>query len=460
MTMDVAAGGLRGTIAGEVIVPADSGYDEARSTFNATIDRRPYAIVRPRTTADVVAAVRWARDTDLPIAVRGGGHSVAGHAVADAALVIDLRLMRKVVVDPARKQVRVQGGALWEDVDRATIPHGLATPGGTFGDTGVGGLTLGGGIGVLLGTAGLTCDNLIRAEIVTANGSVVIAGADGDLELLWGLRGGGGNFGIVTEFEFALHPVGPLYAGYLSIPLDAAHEALRAATALANDAPRELTIFGGGPSTDAHDGSEAGASPALLNLGVTYQGTPDQAEPILRPLRALPVVHESLAPMTYLEVQAMSGILPFGLRHYWKGHFVRELDDGVIDSVVAAMGRAAAPSFVLLEALTGAAREEPVDGAAFGQRAARWNVSGLAIWEDQAEDERQIGWVRNVADGLRPASLSGAGYGNYAPVDETPARVRAAFGAERFDRLRRLKASYDPDNVFRFNLNVPPAISS
>src|SRR5438094_165294 len=185
MTMDVAAGGLRGTIAGEVILPADSGYDEARSTFNATIDRRPYAIVRPRTTADVVAAVRWARDTDLPIAVRGGGHSVAGHAVADAALVIDLRLMRKVVVDPARKQVRVQGGALWEDVDRATIPHGLATPGGTFGDTGVGGLTLGGGIGVLLGTAGLTCDNLIRAEVVTANGSVVIAGADGDLELLW-----------------------------------------------------------------------------------------------------------------------------------------------------------------------------------------------------------------------------------------------------------------------------------
>jgi len=460
MTMDVAAGGLRGSISGEVILPADAGYDEARSTFNATIDRKPHAIVRPRTTADVVAAVRWAQDAGLPIAVRGGGHSVAGHAVADAALVVDLRLMRKVVVDAARRQVRVQGGALWEDVDRATIAHGLATPGGTFGDTGVGGLTLGGGIGVLLGTAGLTCDNLIRAEVVTAHGSVVIAGSDGDPELLWGLRGGGGNFGIVTEFEFALHPVGPLYAGYLSIPFEAARDALRAATALAKDAPRELTIFGGGPSTDAHDGSEAGASPALVNLGVTFQGTPDQAEPILRPLRALPLVHESLAPMTYLEVQAMSGVLPFGLRHYWKGHFVRELDDGVIDSVIGAMGRAAGPSFVLLEALTGAAREEPADGAAFGQRAARWNVSGLAIWEDQAEDEDQIGWVRNVADALRPASLSGAGYGNYAPVDETPDRVRAAFGAERFDRLRRLKASYDPDNVFRFNLNVPPATSS
>ena len=448
---------LRSHVSGEVILPADAGYDDARSTFNGTIDRRPVAVCRPTTSADVVASVRWAADSSLPICVRGGGHSVAGHAVADGALVIDLRAMRDVAVDVGARLAQVGGGALWEDVDRATNAHGLATPGGTFGDTGVGGLTLGGGLGFLLGTAGLTCDNLVRAEVVTADGSVVVAGPDGDPDLLWALRGGGGNFGVVTRFEFRLHPVGTLYAGSLGVPLEHTEEALEAARALALTCPRELTIFGGGPSA----GAEPGVDPddpanAQFRLTLAYQGSAAAAEAVIRPLRRLPIVHDSLGLMTYPEVQAMSGILPFGLRHYWKGHFVRELDAAAIDAAVDAMRRSSVYSFVLLEALTGAAREEPEGGAAFGQRAARWNVTALGIWEATVDDDAQIGWARRLADGLKSSSLSGAGYANYSSSDETEERVRSAFGPQRFDRLASVKRRYDPENRFRFNLNVPP----
>lgn len=450
---------LRSRIATEVILPADPAYDEARATFNATIDRRPAAICRPRTTADVVAAVRWAREAGLPMAVRGGGHSVAGHSVGEASLVIDLRLMRDVHVDVAARRVRVGGGALWEDVDGATTPHGLATPGGTFGDTGVGGLTLGGGLGWLLGTAGLTCDNLVRAEVVSADGSVVIAGPDGAPDLLWALRGGGGNFGVVTEFEFRLHPVGMLYAGSLRVPLAAAAEAMEAARALALVCPPELSIMGGGPvyRGDELDVAPGPAAEPRFSLTVVYQGSAEDAENAIRPLRRLPIVDDTVAPMTYMAAQEMSGRLPFGLRHYWKGHFVRDLDAGAIGSVVNAMGAAKAFSFVLMEGLTGAAREEPEGGAAFGQRAARWNVTGLGIWEATADDGAQTAWARDLAGGLTRSSLSGAGYANYSSADETAERVKAAFGEKRFARLAAVKRRYDPDNVFRFNLNVPPA---
>lgn len=460
MTTDLRVDDLRNAISCEVIVPADAAYDDARTTFNATIDRRPVAIVQPRSTEEVAAAVRWARDADLPIAVRGGGHNVAGHAVAEGSLVIDLRLRRDVVVDPARRRANVGGGALWVDVDAATTAHGLAVPGGTFGDTGVGGLTLGGGLGFLMGTAGLTCDNLVQAEVVTADGSIVTAGEDGELELLWALRGGGGNFGVVTQFVFALQPLGPLYAGYLSVPIESADLAMQTIAELARDMPDRLVIFAGGPGVlDEEAANEGRPSPAVFSVTVVYQGTPEEAEAVIRPLRALPVVADGLTTMTYLEVQAMSGLLPFGLRHYWKGHFVRELDTATIESCVAATAvEPGSSSFILLEAMSGAARREPPGGAAFGQREARWNISGIAIWEDPAEDERQISWARDFADALKPASLSGAGYANYSPVDETPERIRAAFGSERFERLAAVKRRYDPDNAFRFNLNIPPGV--
>jgi FAD/FMN-containing dehydrogenase len=454
MTINLRLDALRSTITGEVVLPADGGYDEARSTFNGTIDRRPAAIARPSSTEDVAVAVRWAREAELPIAVRGGGHSVAGHATADDALVIDLRLIRDVVVEPDRRRAIVGGGALWIDVDQATTAHGLAMPGGTFGDTGVGGLALGGGFGFLMGTGGLTCDNLVRAEVVTADGSVVIAGEGGDPELLWALRGGGGNFGVVTRFEFALQPVGPLYAGHLVVPMESAGLAMETMAALAHDAPAELALFAAGP---AHLDAGSSESPVVFSITVVYQGTPDAGDNVIRPLRALPVLKDELTTTTYLDVQALAGQLPFGLRHYWKGHFIRALDADTIETIVAAMDRVpGGESFILMEAVTGAARREPPGGAAFGQREARWNVSAIAIWEDAAEDEPQIAWSRELADALRPGSLTGAGYANYAPVDETPERVRAAFGPERFQRLAAVKRRYDPDNVFRFNLNIPP----
>ena len=446
-------------IAGTVLGPDHEGYDAARQTFNGTIDRRPATIVQCRSTADVVAAVEAARNAGLAIAVRGGGHSVAGHAVADGALVVDLREMRGVDVDPERRVARAQGGALWEDIDVATTAHGLATTGGTFGDTGIGGLTLTGGIGFLMGTFGLTCDNLVRAEVVTADGSVVIAGEDGDPELLWALRGGGGNFGVVTEFEFALHPLGPLQRGDIVVPLEHAREALRAAADLARQAPPELVMFVAGPTFAAVDGVEPdpATDPPIIRISIIFQGTTEAAEAVIRPLRTIPGASGDLVPATYLEVQASSGILPFGLRHYWKGHFLRDLDDAALESVASAL-ETAPPGmpFMLLEAITGRARAEPAGGASFGQREARWNVSAIAMWEDPSDDGSMIAWARQVADSLSPSSFSGAGYGNYA-MDEAADRVRAAFGPERFDRLARVKRRYDPDNVFRFNHNIPPA---
>ena len=468
MTMRVAS---LDDVAATVLRPDDAGYDEARRTFNGMIDRRPAAIVACRSTADVVAAVRAARAGGLPIAVRGGGHGVAGHAMADGAVAIDLRQMRSVEVDAARRVARVAGGALWEDVDAATVPHGLATTGGTFGDTGVGGLTLTGGIGFLMGTAGLTCDNLVGAEVVTADGSVVQAGESGDggeggesghPELLWALRGGGGNFGVVTEFTFALHPLGPIQLGAIVVPVEYAGAALAAAAELASQAPPELVVFVVGPTVNARDGAplDPTAEP-VLRIALVYQGEPDSAEAVIHPLRSLPGARGGFVAASYAEAQAVSGVIPFALRHYWKGHFVRELDGPAIDAVVT--GLATAPggmSFMLLEAITGQARSEPAGGAAFGQRDAHWNVTALAIWQDPAEDARQIGWARQTADALRRSSLTGAGYGNYAPVDETAERVRAAFGVERFARLAAVKRRYDPDNVFRFNHNIPPASES
>lgn len=459
MTVDRRWDALRSAISADVVLPEDAGFDDARTTFNATIDRQPAVIVMPRSAHDVAAAVRWARDADLPIAIRGGGHSVAGHAVAEGALVVDLRAMRDVVVDPVRRRARVAGGALWEDVDRATTAHGLAMPGGTFGDTGVGGLTLGGGLGWLMGTSGLTCDTLVRAEVVTADGSIVTAGEGGDPELLWALRGGGGNFGVVTEFEFTLQPVGSLYVAHVSVPIESAADAMRAVAGVGRTAPHELAIFAGGPGKLIEEGASEAAegAPVVFNVTVVFQGSAAEAEPFIRPLLGQPRLGGTFGLKTYLEAQEMSGTLPFGLRHYWKGHFVRELDDPTIEAVVDAMRGASGSAFILIEGLTGAARREPPGGAAFGQRQAGWNISGLAIWEAVEEDPLHIGWARAFADALRPSSLTGAGYANYAPVDETPERVMAAFGQERFARLAQVKRRYDPENVFRFNLNIPPA---
>ena len=453
--------GLDGTSA-RVLRRGEDGYDEARQSFNGMIDRRPAVIVQPATTEDVVAAVRAARAIGLPVAVRGGGHSVSGQAFAQDALVVDLRRMRAVTVDPEQRLARAQGGALWEDVDGATVPQGLFVTGGTFVDTGIGGLTLTGGIGFLMGTGGLTCDNLVSATVVTADGSVVVAGgADGgDPELLWALRGGGGNFGVVTEFVFGLHPLGDIHVGAFAVPLADAAAGLELVADIQRNAPPELLFMIVGPTTETrpeNDAEPTGPRDWVRLFGV-YHGSLEAAKGALAPLQALPNVSGGIVPITYPELQAISGLMPFGLRHYWKGHFVRDLDDKAIAATVAGMATASGQaSFLLLEAITGRGRTEPEGGAAFGQREARWNASALAIWEDPADDEDQMAWARRVAGDLEGSSLTGAGYGNYAPIDETADRVRRGFGDQRFERLARVKRRYDPDNVFRFNHNIPPA---
>jgi FAD/FMN-containing dehydrogenase len=449
---------LRRSVRGRIVTPDDDDFDDVRQTFNATVARRPPVIVQTEDTDDVVITVRVANAAGLPVAIRGGGHSVAGHAIAEDAINVDLRRMRGVTVDPATRLAVVQGGAIWEDVDRATIPHDLATTGGTFWDTGVGGLTLSGGLGYLMGTAGLTCDNLRRATVVTASGEVVEAGPAGDLELLWALRGGGGNFGVVTEFEFQLHPIGPWQVGRFVAHLDEAPDALEALDAYVRQMPDEIVMFVEGPAsaTPAPIGEDASGPFDHVVCSLVFQGTPEEARAAFAPLAAQPQWSGEIKSETYEAIQS-DGVLPFGLRHYWKGYFLRDVDRPAAEAIADAMRtRPQYPSFVLFEAINGRARVEPEGGAAFGQRGARWNVSAIAIWEDPAHDDEHIAWARRTAAGIAPSSYSGAGYANYASADETAERVRAAFGEERFARLQAVKRRYDPDNMFRFNLNVPP----
>ncbi|MFL5779169.1 MAG: FAD-binding oxidoreductase [Chloroflexota bacterium] len=434
------------------ILPSNPAYDDHRISFNGLIDRRPAAIVPCGTTEDVVTAVHAARAAGLPIAVRGGGHSVAGHSLADDALVVSLAPMRTVEVETDRRLAHAGGGALWEDVDAACFRHGLAVVGGTFGDTGIGGLTLGGGIGWLMPMAGLTCDNLMEAEVVTADGSVVVANAEQNADLLWALRGGGGNFGVVTRFTYRAVSIGQMFGGRITYPASAAGAFFDRLERLVAGFPTM-----GLPTVGLHRASDSGDPTITMLLGVVDGSDPAPILDLLR--RDLQVLTDDVGPMTYLDLQGLAGILPFGLRHYWKGHFLRELDRDLFLRLVTAMGDedSVGEPLILLERLVGAGRSEPSDvGAAFAQRAATWNASALAIWEDPALDATATSWARRVADLLEPSSLMGGGYVNYS-TDEPIERVRAAYGPERWERLVSVKRRYDPENVFRFNHNLPPA---
>jgi FAD/FMN-containing dehydrogenase len=367
--------------------------------------------------------------------------------MADDALVIDLRLMRGVDVDPERRVVRAEGGTLWLDVDRATAAHGLATPGGTFADTGVGGLALGGGIGHLVGSCGLTCDNLLAAELVTADGDGIRVDSEHEPELLWGLRGGGGNFGVVTALEFQLHDVTELFGGHLVYPRAAAGVVLRRALDLMEEAPPGLVLM---PLLSRLQ--------SAVIITVCYRGDTAVGERLIRTLRnGVEVLEDSVRPCSYVDMQATNGLLQFGLRNYWKGHFVREIPGSVLESTTEEFLAGRLLGSVLIEPISGVARQEPAGGAAFGQREARYNVSALAIWEDRLEDTERIAWARAYAAALEPASVTGGGYLNYS-TEETADRIRAAYGEPRFARLAALKAAWDPHNRFRFNHNIPPAV--
>jgi FAD/FMN-containing dehydrogenase len=437
---------LRGSLAGAVIAPPDPGYDAARRCFNALVDRWPAVIVRCFTTGDVATAFDFARTEGLEVAVRGGGHNPAGHCVCDGGLVIDLSLMRRVEVDAGARVARSQGGATWLDFDAATQAFGLVTPGGVVGSTGVAGLTFGGGIGHLTAQHGLTCDNLLGAEVVTPDGTVVRAGADEEADLLWGLRGGGGNFGVATQLEFSLHPLERVVGGRFVYAGEGVSEGLRRYRDLVADGPRDLSCG----ALMLMDGS---LQPMLV-VSPCYTGSGPEPDG-LAALRSAPgLIDDGVREHGFLAQQHVFNP-PYGAdRNYWKNSFVRELPDELIDELVQRMvGFGRPPGQILFESLHGAPKDAS-DGA-IGFRQAAFNISAMATWLDPDLDDEYIAWARETSAAMAPWSTSG-GYLNYMQADEPIERVRAAFGDDSFGRLQKLKARYDPDNVLRRNQNIPP----
>jgi FAD/FMN-containing dehydrogenase len=440
---------LRDSLTGDVLVEGDREYERARLCFNLLIDRRPAAIARCVDANDVAEALGFGQAHGLEIAVRGGGHNPAGHCAVDGGLVIDLSRMRDVRVDHERQVAISQGGATWLDFDAATQAHGLVTPGGVVGSTGVTGLTLGGGIGHLTAQYGLTCDNLLAAELVTPAGEIVRASEDQNPELLWGLRGGGGNLGVVTHADFRLHPLERVVGGRLEYEGESVAQALRLFRDLISDGPRELSI-------QAQLTADESVAPKLL-IVPCYTGE-DRDPDALRQLRVVPgLVNDSVRRQGFLEQQRIFDP-GYGVDHnYWKGHFVGELPDEVIDDL---LGRTTALSRplggVLIESLHGGPKDVHPASAALGYRDAAFNVSAMASWIDPAHDEESIAWARETAAAIEPWSVSG-GYANYMQADEPIDRIRAAFGPGAFARLQALKSRYDPNNVLHRNQNIPPA---
>jgi FAD/FMN-containing dehydrogenase len=439
---------FRGDFHGEVIEPGDADYDRARRIWNASIDKRPGLIARCAGVADIVDAVKFARANDVLVAVRGGGHNVGGRALCDDGIVVDLSAMKGVFIDAERRTVRVQGGATLGDVDRETHLHGLAVPTGVVPRTGIAGLTLGGGVGWLVRKYGLTCDNLLACEVVTADGKLMTASADRNADLFWGLRGGGGNFGIVASFLFQAHPVSTVLGGLILHSRDKAGALLRYYRAFMASAPEEVTAYAGLISTP--EGQPA------VGLIVCYCGDLDEGERVLEPLRSFgtPLV-DAIQAMPFPAMQRLiDASFPDGTFNYWRSTFLKELSDKAIDVIVSHANRMESPlSGVVVEFYGGAAGRVGAADTAFAQRQAEYNVGIMAQWTDDAGKERHIGWARAMSDALKPHA-SGGYLLNFLS-EENPDAVRAAFGTNHA-RLRALKAKYDPTNFFSLNQNVTP----
>jgi len=438
------------SFSGEVLRPGDPGYDEARSAHNGAIDKRPALILRCRSTADVVAALAVGRESGLEIAIRGGGHSIAGRSATDGGVLIDLGLMKGIVVNPTTRTVRVQGGVTWRELNREAAMHDLATTGGVISTTGVAGLTLGGGLGWLMGTHGLSVDNLLAVELVTAEGDVFDVTEATQPDLFWGLRGGGGNFGIAASLEFRLHPLGSVTAGLIAHPFDAARELLAFVREYTAGAPDELAVM---PLlVHAPDGSGA----RLAAVAVCHAGSPDRADADLAPLRAFgsPVLVQ-VGPMPYPAVNTMlDDGFPRGVRYYWKSGFVAALDDGVIDAVVEGFAACPSPmSGIAIEHFHGAVTRVPVVATAVPHRDPGYNVLVAGVWDDPAADDANVAWARSTYQSLAPF-LVGRRYINYLSADDSAA-TRDVYGAN-LARLAELKRRYDPDNVFRGSQNIAP----
>ncbi len=449
---------LRERVRGEVITPSDGGYEEARKVFNAMIDRRPSMVVRCTSTDDVVAAVNFARENELDLAVRGGGHSVPGFGTADDAVVVDLAGMTDVQVDPEAQTARAQGGATWGVFNDATHAHGLATTGGIVSTTGVGGLTLGGGIGYLARGAGLSCDNLLSAEVVTADGQSLVASESENEDLFWALRGGGGNFGVVTSFEFRLDPLTDIYGGPLFFAAEDAGTVLRAYREYIADAPEQ---FGGFPAWQIAPPlpfiPEERHGETMLAFVSCWAGPLDEGERALAPIRdAAPVVAEHVGPMPYPALNsAFDALYPHGgLQHYWKANFVTELTDAAIDAHLEHGPKVpVVNSSVHIYPINGACNRVASDATAFAYRDATFASVIAGMWPDAADNEANIKWVRDYYDATAPLSEEG-GYVNFMAEDDQD-RIKANYRGN-YARLVEVKRKYDPDNLFHLNQNIKP----
>jgi FAD/FMN-containing dehydrogenase len=434
---------------GQVILPGDAGYDAARRIWNASIDRRPGLIARCSGVADVVHAVKFARANDLLVAVRGGGHNVGGRALCDDGIVIDLSAMKGIFVDPQQRTARVQAGATLGDVDRETHLHGLAVPAGVVSRTGIAGLTLGGGVGWLVRKYGLTCDNVLACEVVTAQGELVTASDESHADLFWGLRGGGGNFGIVTSFLFRAYPVSTVLGGLIIHARDQAGAVLRHHRDFMASAPEELTAYAALISTP--DGTPA------VGVVACYCGDLKEGERVLKPLRSFgtPIL-DAIQPLPLPAMQKLlDDAFPDGTYNYWKSTFVKKLTDAAIDVIIEHGNRAQSSlSGVVIEYYGGAAGRVGHADTAFAQRQAEYNVGIMAQWTSAAENDTHIAWTRGLSDALKPHS-SGGYLLNFLS-EESPDTIRAAFGSN-YPRLVELKAKYDPTNFFSLNQNVKPA---
>jgi len=441
---------LRRSLRGELVVAGETQYEEARRVWNGNVDRRPALIVRCLGAADVHQAVNFARLFGLLVSVRGGGHSAPGYGTNDGGLVIDLSLMKGIRVDPDARTVSAQGGVLWRDLDHETQAFGLATTGGTVSNTGIVGLTLGGGLGWLMGKHGLSVDNVISADVVTADGQFRKASATDNPDLFWALRGGGGNFGVVTSLEYRLHPVTQVLGGMVIYPLDQARDLLRFYRDFGGTLPDEAEAYA------ALLTAPEGMPVAALILG--YNGPIAEGEKVLAPARRFgKPVADVVGPMPYAARQRMldEPNAIHGLQRYWRSAFTEQISDGLIDVMVEGASRFSSPmSALLFFHLHGAATRVSPTATAFAPRRAQWDFDAIGQWADGAESATHIAWVRALWTKLEP-HLQGSAYVNHLAADDRPEKVRASFG-ENYGRLRALKAAYDPKNLFRVNANIAP----
>jgi FAD/FMN-containing dehydrogenase len=442
---------LRASVAGPVFRDGDDGYDAVRAVWNGMIQLRPRLIVRCTGTADVIKALSFARDNDLEIAVRGGGHNVAGKSLCADGLLIDCSMMKGILVDPTNRTVRAQTGVLWGELDRETQVFGLATPGGVVSTTGIAGLTLGGGFGWLMRKHGLTCDNVLSFNVVTADGTALVANEADNTDLFWALRGGGANFGVVTSIDYRLHPVGPIVMGGMALhPWAHARDVLRFYRDFTSTAPDELTTYAGLLHTP--DGTPA------AGIVVCYAGPVEDGERAVRPVKEFgSPVADLIGPMPFVDHQQIFDAgFPPGNLYYEKSSFLPDLSDDAIDVLVAQYEQAPSPmSFVVVEHHGGAIRRVDPDATAFAHREPEYNLIPPAVWTDPASSEMNIGWERRLWDLMQPYS-TGASYVNYMSEGETEERVRGAYG-DNYSRLATLKGKYDPTNVFHLNQNIKPS---